>query len=86
MNGKANRTVQGFLLAGGRRRLEGRGRGGMGVRSGWGLLKQGQLLICFPILDKTKNSFQKPESAGCLILIVVTSGDLSPFQTISWAF
>lgn len=72
-------------MAGGRGREAGRWGGG-GIMSGWGVAEEGTTLNLVSTTGKNKNPFQKLQWAQCLILIVVTSGDLFPFQTISWVF
>lgn len=58
--------------------------GGHHVRMG--VVEEGATLNLVSTTGKNKNSFQKLQWAQCLIFIVVTSGDLFPFQKISWVF
>lgn len=64
------------------------GCGGGGGQARMGVTEEGASLPLFSTTRKKQNSSRKLEWAPCLILTVVTLGDLFlfRFQTISWEF
>lgn len=65
---------------------EGGSAGGSGDQVTTMDAEKGATLNLVSTTGNNKNSFQNLEGAQCLILMVVTSGDLFPFQRISWVF